>query len=107
MTFDTGSCRDLLNEFEFERLFVEHLGWDRHGGQLTVEVGGNTYLLNGLAQKRGVQILECRASDGDAIPNYNTRKKIEKQVTKAAYEQSHVSSKAACLRSPHRWRTRA
>ena len=103
---NSQEMRDLLNAFDFDRLFVEHLGWDRHGGELSVDVGGETYLLSGLAQKRGVQILECRASDGETIPDYNTRKKIEKQVTKATFSRvrSHRHS-GGKLRTSYRMET--
>jgi len=107
MILDFTRCRDLLNAFDFGRLFVEHIGWDRHGGELSVDVGGETYPLNGLAQKRGVQILECHAPDGDAIPDYNTRKKIEKQVTKAAYEHLIIFTDSARRVQIWQWVARA
>ena len=88
---DNQTMRDLLNAFDFDRLFVEHLGWDRHGGELSVDVAGESYLLNGLAQKRGVQILECRAADGDQVPDYISgfHSPMEKECL------------AILLRSPH------
>jgi hypothetical protein len=86
MTLSVPRLRHYLQDFELEKLFIEDLGWDRHSAQLTVSVDGRTYLLRGLAQKRGVQIFQC-APDGDGrMPDHGTRRKIEKQVTKSAYE---------------------
>lgn len=107
MTFDTSQVRDLVNKFKFQRLFIEHLGWDRHGGDLSVRVGNDTWQLTGLAQKRGVQILECRAPDEAALPDYNTRKKIEKEITKVAYEHLIIFSDNAQTVQIWQWVARA
>ena len=42
----------------------------------------SAWALAAVAEKRGVQIFECRADGDGKIPDYNTRRKIEKQVTK-------------------------
>jgi hypothetical protein len=39
-----------------------------------------------VAQKRGVQILQCLPGADCRVPDHATRRKIEKQVTKSAYE---------------------
>jgi hypothetical protein len=39
-----------------------------------------------VAHKRGVQILKCQPGAHGQVPDYATRRKIEKQVTKSAYE---------------------
>ncbi|NNE17697.1 MAG: SAM-dependent methyltransferase [Myxococcales bacterium] len=75
--------RQYLQSFELEKLFIEELGWDRHPGTLEVEVDSDSYPLQGIAQKRGVQVFVCSTGD---VPSYKTRLKIEKQVTKSAYE---------------------
>jgi hypothetical protein len=86
MTLSLPRVRHYLRNFELEKLFVEELGWDRHAASLTVTVGGQSYTLRSLAEKRGVQIFECRPDAGGKIPEYDIRRKIEKQVTKSAYE---------------------
>ncbi len=78
--------RQYLQSFELEKLFIEELGWDRHGGTLEVKIDADSYPLRGIAQKRGVQIFQCPPSSTGEIPDYKTRLKIEKQVTKSAYE---------------------
>ncbi|MEW6665282.1 MAG: DNA methyltransferase [Thermodesulfobacteriota bacterium] len=86
MTLSVARLRHYLHDFQLEKLFVEELGWDRHSGQVTVSVDGRSYLLRGLAQKRGVQIFLCEPDGDGRMPEHGTRRKIEKQVTKSAYE---------------------
>jgi hypothetical protein len=75
-----------LADFEFERLFIEELGWDRHATELRLDVSRSAVTLNAFAEKRGVQVFECCSGNGTPLPDYNTRKKIEKQVAKSAFE---------------------
>ena len=86
MMLSVPRVRHCLKEFELEELFIEELGWDRHSGQLSVEVDDQTYTLRVFAEKKGVQIFECRSDVEGKIPDYAIRRKIEKQVAKSAYE---------------------
>lgn len=86
MTLSVARARHYLKTRDFERLFTEELGWDRHTGALTVTIAGQPYTLRVLAQKRGVQIFECAPDADGRIPDYATRRKIEKQVAKSAFE---------------------
>src|SRR6266567_3762579 len=54
----TESVRSLLRSAEFRPLLVEELGWDHYRGRLRIDIGGATYILTGLAEKRGVVIYE-------------------------------------------------
>ncbi|MBI3797983.1 MAG: SAM-dependent methyltransferase, partial [Deltaproteobacteria bacterium] len=86
MTLSVPRVRHYLKSGELEKLFIEELGWDRHSASLDVPVDGQTYPLRAFAEKRGVQIFVCQPDGDGKIPEYNTRRKIEKQVTKSAYE---------------------
>jgi len=86
MTLSVARVRHYLQDFNFESLFVDELGWDRHSASLSVTVDGQTYNLQGLAEKRGVQIFLCNPGAHGKIPDHPTRRKIERQVTKSAYE---------------------
>jgi len=86
MTLSIPRVRHYLKNFALEKLFIEELGWDRHSARLTVQVDNQTYSLTAFAEKRGVQIFECRVDAKGNLPDYATRRKIEKQVTKSAYE---------------------
>ena len=86
MTLSIPQVRHYLKEFELEKLFIEELGWDRHSGRLSVEADDQTFTLHSFAEKRGVQIFACQPDAEGKIPDYAVRRKIEKQVTKSAYE---------------------
>jgi hypothetical protein len=86
MTLSVPRVRHYLKNGELEKLFIEELGWDRHSASFDVQVDGHTYALRAFAEKRGVQIFTCQPDGDGKIPDYTTRRKIEKQVTKSAYE---------------------
>jgi hypothetical protein len=86
MTLSVSRIQHYLKSFKLEKMFIEELGWDRHFGKLLIEVDGISYTLSAVAEKRGVQIFTCSQDANGKIPDYAARRKIEKQVTKSAYE---------------------
>ena len=87
MPIDVARARQYLRDFDFKTLFIEELGWDRHQMQpLPIEVDGITYTLNALVEKRGLVTFTCDPAPDGLIPNYNIRRKIEKQAAKSVYE---------------------
>jgi hypothetical protein len=86
MNIDKPAVRDRLNRFDFTGLFTQELGWDFPAANVTVSVAGQNYSLLSVAQKRGVQILQCLPGADGRVPDHATRRKIDKQVTKSAYE---------------------
>ena len=79
------TVRQLLEAFDLRTLFVDELGWDHGGADTAAIVGETTFPLQAIAQKRGFVAYQCVA-DGQALPDYATRRKIERQVAKAAHE---------------------
>ena len=78
--------RERLEEFDLQPLFIEDLGWDHGGENLEITVDDRAYRLDAIAHKRGmVAYQQVAQSDGD-FPDYPTRQKIEKSVTKAVRE---------------------
>jgi len=86
MPLDTKHVRQLLRDFDFRKLFIEELGWDRYAGRLEVLVDSRTFPLAAVAEKRGFQVFTCELSPGEQIPDYNIRRKIDQQATKSAHE---------------------
>lgn len=82
MPMDTTRTRQCLKDFDLKTLFIEELGWDHHNATLEVPLDGQPHRLSGIAQKRGMVAF---VSSGD-IPDYPTRRKIERQVAKSAHE---------------------
>src|SRR5260221_10875155 len=75
-----------LEQFAFQQLFIEELGWDRFSESFAVETDGTAYTLQGVAEKKGVVALVCAPDAKGGIPDYATRKKIEEQVNKRLRE---------------------
>jgi hypothetical protein len=50
-----------LADHRFVELFRDELGWDRTSGTLAVQVGERRLEFEGVAQKRGFQVLQCMA----------------------------------------------
>ena len=86
MHFDAANAKGLLERFDFAKLFVEELGWDRHNATLTVDVVGTSFALRAVAEKRGMVAWVCEAPRGQPISDRLTRKKIEYQVAKTTLE---------------------
>jgi hypothetical protein len=86
MDFNAGTARTLLEQFDFLKLFLEELGWDRHGADLSIPISGATFALRAVAEKRGMVAWVCQAAPGQQIPDRATRKKIETQVAKTTLE---------------------
>jgi hypothetical protein len=81
MTANLTRLRATIQDFRFEDLFIEELGWDQYRDRLEVIVDGDTVTLNAFAQKRGMVAFTVAA-----IPEYKLRRKIEQQVAKAHRE---------------------
>jgi hypothetical protein len=86
MDFNAGNAGTLLGQFEFAKLFIEELGWDRHSADLSVPIAGTTFALRAVAEKRGMVAWVCQAPTRQEIPDRATRKKIETRVAKTTLE---------------------
>src|SRR5438876_989920 len=101
MTIDEERARKLLHDFNFPGLFVEELGWDKHKAKLSIPIDNRTFELSAVAEKRGMAAFICEC-DG-ALPDYNLRRKIERQVAKSAHEHFIVFTDAAKTRQIWQW----
>ena len=86
MSIRIDQVRNALQHFDFKTLFVEELGWDHHSGPLDVQLDGLTYQLRAIAHKRGMAVYLCPTPPDQDMPDYATRRKIERQVTKTSHE---------------------
>lgn len=86
MEFNVGAAKKRLEEFEFGKLFVEELGWDRHSADLDVAISGATFAFGAVAEKRGMVAWVWRAPSDQQLPDRATRKKIGTQVAKTTLE---------------------
>jgi len=102
MALDTQRTRQYLKAFEFRPLFNEEMGWERYASTIHPSVDSLTFDLTGIAEKRGLVAFLCSSSDG-RIPNYATRRKIEAQVAKSAFEHIIIYTDAAKTTQVWQW----
>src|SRR5215210_4927631 len=104
-TLDLENTQRLLKEFKFTELFTQELGWDRLRLQpRSLTVDGTSCTLAPVAEKRGFQVFECLSSDG--IPSRAVRTKIDREVTKLAYEHLIVFVDSERTTQIWRWEQR-
>lgn len=98
MKIDVSAVRRCLKAFDFATLFREHLGWDRHHGTIDIVIGGDTFSLTAVAQKRGFSAYTC-----PTIPDRATRLRIDHQVTKSAREHFVIYADQAVGQQVWQW----
>ena len=95
MQYNHQEIRDYLQVSEFENLFTQALGWDNHSQTLPVVVDETEYVLTAIAEKRGMAVYECQQTETDQpIPDYATRRKIQKQVARFSHENFIIYTNA-------------
>ncbi|MEG4533461.1 Eco57I restriction-modification methylase domain-containing protein [Microcoleus sp. D2_18a_D3] len=79
--------RELLQDFEFNKLFVQKLGWDNPSSPKTVplEIEGETYSRKAISQLNGVVVYEIIADSGN-IPNSAQRLTIYREIVHISAE---------------------
>ena len=87
MAVNTNRARQYLQAGELTELFVEELGWDRiRARPQEVQADGATFMLEAVAEKRGMVVYRCTAGAGSPFPDYATRQQIERQVVRWSHE---------------------
>ena len=86
MPLGIAEGRNLLTAYEFKRLFIDELGWNRYKAEFAISVDGRTFALSAIAEKCGMVAFVCDPGTDGRIPNYPTRRKIERQIAKNAHE---------------------
>ena len=108
MQIDRDQIRQLLRDCEFKSLLIEELGWNRHSGEVRTEireqgVDANEYLLTAIAEKRGMAVFHCSARTDGTIPDYATRRKIQREVAKSVLEHLIIYTDAEQTTQVWQW----
>ena len=104
MPVSIEELRPYLQAFDFPRLFVEGLGWDRFQVEsLVLPVDGHEYALKPVAEKAQFAVFECAPGPDGAIPEYPVRRKIETQVTKRTFEHLIIFVDATRTQQVWQW----
>ena len=108
MQINRNQISQLLKDFEFEPLLIDELGWNRHRGEVATEIrergadeGG--YLLTAIAEKRGMAVFHCSARTDGSIPDYATRRKIQREVAKSVHEHLIIYTDAEQTTQVWQW----
>ena len=104
MSVPFEELRPHLQDFDFPSLFIEGLGWDHFQVEpLALQVDGQEYVLNPVAEKAQFAVFECAPGRDGAIPDYPARRKIETQVTKRTFEHLIIFVDSARTEQVWQW----
>jgi RNA polymerase sigma factor (sigma-70 family) len=95
----------LLCARDFRTMFVEELGWDRLLRGTSVTVQEQSFALQPVAHKRGLQVFECAVSDLD-LRNRRLLREIERAVAPQAHEHVVIYVDESGRRQVWQWATR-
>lgn len=101
MAIDRERARQCLRSFDFRRLFLDQIGWDKHTGILEKTVDGRAYRFQAVSEKRGVVVLVA-----DSIPEYSTRVKLDKLIAKDHFEHLIIFADQSRGRQVWQWMRR-
>jgi len=94
MQIDKKAIQDRLRKADFTGIFTQELGWDFPPGNLTLTIAGKQFQLEAVAEKKGLVAYVCPARAGESLPDYATRRKIEREVTKHCHQHLIVFTDA-------------
>jgi hypothetical protein len=102
MKINRKNITQYLDNFDFESLFIEELGWDypQDNSDKYIPVDEQIFTLTPIADKRGFNVFLCLL-ENQSIPLSSTLKKIDKEVSKYSYE--HFIIYASQLDKNQKW----
>ena len=104
MGIDADKIRAYLETFNFKKLLIDVLGWDRcQIRPLNISVNGNDYILEAAAEKRGFMVFIAEPGPDGLIPDKSIRRKIEHQVTLTYHEHVIIFVDAAKTTQLWQW----
>jgi hypothetical protein len=95
MPFARAAVNERIRKFDFAGLFTQELGWDLHKGSLTAHLPDRDVVLNAVAEKRGFAVWHCPTLPDQKLPDSAIRRRIERELTKAAHEHILIFSDTA------------
>jgi hypothetical protein len=101
MALNLRETRSFLQQADLTKLFVEQLGWDYYDTPLQLQVEGQSYDLQPVAHKRGFVVLRYQSPGG--LPDYATRRKLERLVAKSHREHLVIYVDAAGREQVWQW----
>ena len=104
MSVDRQWVRTYLQQFDFESLFIEELGWDQVDlNMIPVGDEGMPYQAEAIAEKRGMVVYHCLPGSDGNMPDPGVRRKIDHQINSYSREHLIVYSDAAQQAQVWQW----
>ena len=100
MVFRAEPVRQAIQDFDFERLFLDELGWDHPPANQSVPVEGLNYHLEAVAEKSGLAAYIHRSA---IVPPRALRMRIERGLAKQVHEHLLVFVDDARTRQVWQW----
>ena len=100
MAIDKARTTAQLKAFDYPKLFIEELGLDRPKSRQaeSIDADGGPFSLVPVAEKRGFRVFHCAS-----IPDRNTRQRIDREITKLAYEHLIIFTDPDRTRQVWQW----
>jgi len=80
-----------LNDHCLTRMFIEELGWDRSSGSVMLTIDGREWVVQRVAQKRGLQVCWVR-TDRLVLMNRKLLQELQRVLTRTVHEHILVFS---------------
>jgi len=103
MNINIDHLRKQLRDFDFRKLFINELGWDKVNTDVTLQVDGQDYCLQAVAQKRGLVVFHCPTPVGQTFPDYAMRRKIDAKARKSFHEHLIIFTDPANTQQKWQW----
>jgi len=99
MKLNRKRTQSYLQQFDFESLFIEELGWDTVDPlTLQLEVSETIFAVEAIAHKRGFTVYQCIS---EAIPERKVRLQLDGQLTE--FSKSHLLIFGDSLQTEQLW----
>lgn len=104
MNLDIGSTRNHLQTFDFIKLFIEDLGWNRpkNKAKFPFQIKEETFYRQETAELSGLVVYEIISPDG-LIPDSKTRAIISEEIQKIKFEHLLIFVDQNRTQSVWRW----
>ena len=81
---NTSQLRNHIENFQFDKLFVESLGWEYPTGQTsgTIKIKNNIVPYSCIAEKNGVPVLQFKQEVSDQFNSHSEKKKFHTEIKK-------------------------
>lgn len=104
MAINRERVRKLLQDFDFQTLFIEEMGWSNVPGSVQpMPIRSGPFFRTPIAQLSGVMVFEITPTDGGSIPEAKVRAAVHKEIEGLAHENLLIFLDAGRTQSLWYW----